>query len=75
MKCVACIAENERSKVFMSRVVLSPVPVLTFWDEDGVLHTHDPNRVVSNYHCSRGHSWEEVYEQACHECKKGEVRP
>lgn len=67
MKCPECVAEGERSRVGMEGTTRTLMPTQTFWDEDGVLHMHDPNVATTTYSCSRGHRWREARKPPCPE--------
>lgn len=70
MKCPTCEGSGERSKVYLSPAYRSQMSIETFYDEDGDLHTHDPNEAVTHYRCTSGHHWTSTYVQECHECKR-----
>ena len=74
MKCPECVKDGERSIVRDlggSTTLLGWSP---FWDEDGVHHSHDPNRHSNQYSCSRGHTWTEGFYPQCANCDYGERR-
>lgn len=68
MKCAECVAEGERSTITPLGGYTNLLGWSPFYDEDGVYHSHDPNKHVSMYHCSRGHMWEKVTYAACGSC-------
>lgn len=58
MKCPECVESGETSKVYdrgQTRTLMGGGG--RFWDEDGELHSHDPNIVTSGFQCSNGHMW------------------
>lgn len=57
MKCPTCVTEGKRSRVTPHGRVTTAAAGRTYYDEDGVLHSHDPNRTDSNYSCTYGHRW------------------
>lgn len=66
MKCPVCEGEGQTSKVYPDGFG-STTAMLgeTYWDEEGVWHSHDPNTSSEGYSCSRGHIWTVVQQQAC----------
>lgn len=58
MKCEQCIEGGKTSRVYSvgstSTLMGGGGP---YWDEDGVLHRHEPNVTTTGYQCSNGHSW------------------
>lgn len=57
MKCPECVAAEQTSKVYPLGSAKTSIGWSPFWDEQGVYHAHDPNRVSSAYKCSNGHCW------------------
>ena len=47
-----------------------------YWDEDGVMHRHDPNQTTAGYRCSNGHEWVERTLSQCPapECDYGQQK-
>jgi hypothetical protein len=64
--CPWCQRDGERSRVSSGSVRGTLMNgVSPYWDEDGKLHTHDPNIYTATFGCSRGHRWSEVYAHGC----------
>lgn len=59
MKCDQCVAEGERSRVYVGySVTTAMMPPSPYYDEDGNYHVpRDPNTTTTHYNCSRGHTW------------------
>lgn len=58
MLCPQCQEQGERSKVYagmVSRTLMGGGE--RYWDEDGVLHAHDPNKSSKSFWCSKEHHW------------------
>jgi len=58
MKCPLCIEEGKTSTLRehgLSRTMLGGN--FSTHDEDGKRHHHNPNRVTTNYTCSKGHGF------------------
>jgi len=60
MKCPTCVAEGERSMVYVGSGTSTLMGVAAYYDEQGERHYHDSNRLTTYYHCSRGHDWMET---------------
>jgi hypothetical protein len=66
MRCPECVAAGWRSCVYDNGGgVRTLMTVQRFWDEDGVLHVHDPNATTARYRCSRGHEWTQEHKTPC----------
>jgi hypothetical protein len=68
MKCPECTKLGLRSKVYVGTSSSTDIPCPPFYDEDGNYHLHDLNEVRSNYSCSQGHHWSEVWQLHCPTC-------
>lgn len=69
MKCPECIKQGLRSRV---KPDLTPkirhavyIIVKTYWDEDGVYHSHDPEITTTHYLCSNGHEFSKTRQNPC----------
>lgn len=66
MRCPFCVEEGERSIVnvpgYSTRTLMMGH---SFYDEDGRLHSHDPNVSSADYSCSRGHRWIHSSRSSC----------
>lgn len=65
MKCPKCVEEDEKSTVRSSGGFVTAMPVDSYYDEDGIYHSHDWNEHSSGYSCSRGHKWSKNYSVPC----------
>ena len=57
MRCPSCVLEGKRSKVRINASTTTAMSSDNFYDEEGRLHSHNPNSVRTYYTCSEGHSW------------------
>ena len=57
MKCPECVKEGKKSKVFIGTSTRTLMYWQPHYDEDGVLHSNDPNKTTTDYSCSNGHKW------------------
>lgn len=65
MKCPECVKEDEKSTIQVGGMITTSMAWTPFYDEDGELHSHDPNTSSTSYSCSRGHKWSESYQHKC----------
>jgi hypothetical protein len=66
VKCPRCEAAGDKSKVFAPYGSVSTLMGhSSYWDEDGVYHSHDPNWHGSEYSCSLRHRWAVRWMSAC----------
>jgi len=72
MICPECKRLGQRSKVYPGMCTSTLMAVSRYYDEDGNLHTHDPNKWRTQYRCSRGHAWIENRRNECKACKEKE---
>jgi len=58
MKCIQCIKEGKKSKVFIGTTTSTLVYAQPYYDEDGnFVQPPDPNTHTTEYSCSNGHKW------------------
>ena len=57
MRCPKCLEDNTPHKVYDHGNVTTNISAEHFWDENDVLHYHDPNEVFRSWKCSNGHRW------------------
>jgi hypothetical protein len=57
VKCPECVKAGLRSTVQVGYGTTTLLASRPYYDEDGVLHSHDPNRTSQTYGCSNGHEW------------------
>jgi len=66
MKCPECVKANKPSKVYVIYNSLNVSAIFSanfsketehYFDENDMLHTHNPNPTPITYHCSNGHTW------------------
>ena len=65
MKCPTCVEEGERSRVEIRGRGSTMLGWYPGYDENGVLHEHNPNTFRTGYRCSRGHAWETKRKARC----------
>lgn len=65
MKCPTCVTEGEASRVYEGGSSSTAMYFAPFYDEEGRRHSHDGNRVTTQYRCSRGHSWASSRRGSC----------
>ena len=68
MICQACREQGLRSSVTIRGSFRTALGYRPYYDEEGVLHQHDPNGVTREYECSLGHSWSEKEYPSCPSC-------
>lgn len=65
MICPECKAEGLKSRVYSGGTFSTLMGYSTYWDEEGVKHTHDPNVRTTSYSCSNDHGWSESFKLPC----------
>lgn len=68
MKCPECVQAGLRSRVYIGPSSTTCMGTSAFYDENGVLHIHDPNTTATSYRCSNGHGWFEKSRRSCRAC-------
>jgi len=68
MKCPDCVKEGTRSRLTILGSTATLMGHSPYYDEDGNYHSHDPNRIRTEYNCSRGHSGVMESELSCTYC-------
>jgi hypothetical protein len=63
--CPECQKEGKKSKVFRDTETRTGGKVLSYFDEEGYYHIHDPNTVIIKYSCTNNHYWAE---EKCKPC-------
>lgn len=71
MKCPQCAFDGEKSTLRIDGSSCTLMGYSSFYDEDGIYHSHDPNRITSGYLCSRGHRIVETGFRICPNCEYG----
>lgn len=56
--CPTCRQENETSQVEELGATTTLLGFFAHYDENGVRHSHDPNKITIAYRCTRGHAWQ-----------------
>lgn len=72
MKCTQCEKEDKKSRVYQHGGSSTLMGYQNYYDEQGKLHSHNPNKYKYFYNCSEGHSFSIEYLSACSNCKYGE---
>ena len=57
MICAQCESAGERSRVYPGETDITLLQVVSYYDEDGVFVTDDPNTRTQAFSCSNGHNW------------------
>jgi hypothetical protein len=65
MKCPLCVEQGLRSTVRSLGATVTLLGHRPWWDEDGVYHSHDPNRHTMEFCCSKEHIWRSVSHLPC----------
>jgi len=68
MKCPACVSEGLKSIVHPGPSSTTLMGFPTYYDEDGVFHSHNGNDITTDYTCSNGHQWTEHTTTPCPNC-------
>jgi hypothetical protein len=64
--CPVCKEQGLRSKVFLSGGgIATAMASHQHYDEDGMLHLHDPNSFTEHLLCSEDHEWIRVTHKSC----------
>ena len=57
MICPECKKQGLKSKVYQWGTSSTLLYWQPFYDEDGKLHCHNRNTIMTDYDCSNGHHW------------------
>jgi hypothetical protein len=71
MKCPRCVEEGRTSKVYSEGGRTTLRGYTPYYDEDGVYHSHNPNRITTSYRCSNDHKWRVCGRTSCPSCDFG----
>ncbi len=71
MKCPECVKQDKKSQVYPGISTTTCMGWQTYYDEDGMFHSHDPNWTTTGYACSEGHEWTESKQHPCPNCLWG----
>jgi hypothetical protein len=67
--CETCATEGQKSIVTSGGACTTLMGFQSYYDEEGVFHSHDPNRTTADFRCSRGHAWKhEMPKRKCQNC-------
>lgn len=73
LRCPECLKTNQRSVVRAVGSERIPAagfaPVDVFYDEAGLWHGHDLNRICTKYGCSNSHVFSITWGNQCPACK------
>lgn len=64
MICTQCKEKGLSSKISIGNSQTTCLGSLPSYDENGVYHSNDPNTTTTNYECSNGHKWSEIYKHS-----------
>lgn len=73
MKCLKCIEEGLKSKIYVGASTTTAMADQQYFDENGDYHKHDPNVTKTGYQCSNGHKWIEERRHVCRACEVKEA--
>lgn len=65
MKCPECERSGDKSTLSIGASLTTAMYTQDYYDEEGVLHRHDPNRHETEYSCSNGHSFKKIHKLKC----------
>lgn len=65
MKCRKCEEAGAPSQVYHHGSTSTLMSCSMYYDEAGIPHNHDWNRVLTMYSCSNGHRWEQRHRNTC----------
>lgn len=65
MKCPECVETGERSRVYSGGSTSTAMGWQPYYDEDGIYHAHNPNRLTASFTCSNGHEFSHDMLQSC----------
>ena len=71
MKCPVCVENDQISKVWSIGQMTTLMSCHPYYDEDGVYHSHDQNKVARGYLCSNNHRWSVTSVAECPNCDFG----
>ena len=60
MKCPECQRQGLTSRVYPGMSCTTLMCDMSYYDENGDFHAHNPNKTTTDYRCSNGHTWTEV---------------
>lgn len=63
--CKECQSEGKKSRIQPGSTLKTLHGFKPFYDEDGKLHAHDPNRETQEFTCSNNHKWTEKRYPKC----------
>ena len=65
MKCFYCELEDKKSTLHPGPQTTTCMSCPSYFDEEGVWHSHDSNKFTTCYTCSNGHAYKEVTYRVC----------
>lgn len=71
MICPKCKEEEKKSTVYQGISTSTLIGYTSYYDEDGIYHSHDPNSSTTNYSCSNGHCFSVSKKNNCPNCNYG----
>ncbi len=71
MKCPECQKEGLKSSVYEGAGMTTCMGWVPYYDEDGNYHSHNPNKHMMDFSCSKGHEWSTAYQSTCSSCDYG----
>jgi len=71
MICPVCEENEKSSTVSIINFSYENLIIKTYYDENGELHTHDPNIYVTKYRCSNNHIFTISGKSHCDMCDFG----
>ncbi len=66
MKCQRCVQEGLTSKVYSPNGgSMTHMRTSKYYDEEGLYHNHNSNRITKTYYCDKQHRWEQTLRIEC----------
>lgn len=72
MICPVCKKEGKKSRITIGESSCTLMNPMSYYDEDGRFHSHDPNAVTTNHSCSNGHKFQYGFFKSCPNCAFGD---
>lgn len=73
MKCIKCVEQGLKSKLYNLGSSITLMGWSPYFDEEGIYHNHNPNTRTTTYECSNGHYFNVAGHDKCPNCDYGRV--
>lgn len=67
-KCPFCVEEGLKSILYPNGSSETLMGWKSYYDEEGLYHSHNPNITTTNYSCSNGHNYNIEIKYGCYNC-------